>query len=85
MVFNRTCAVMQDLADSVSDMSKANDWFLVAPDFTDYMRAQVRFPQCNTILMQPSAAPLETFSQQHSPIPQHPKLLALVVMRRMLD
>jgi hypothetical protein len=59
MVFNRTCAVMQDLADSVSDMSKANDWFLVAPDFTDYMRAQVRFPQCNTILMQPSAAPLE--------------------------
>ena len=35
---------MQDLADSVSDMSKANDWFLVAPDFTDYMRAQVRFP-----------------------------------------
>ena len=32
---------MQDLADSVSDMSKANDWFLVAPDFTDYMRAQV--------------------------------------------
>ena len=35
---------MQDLADSVSDMSKANDWFLVAPDFTEYMRAQVRFP-----------------------------------------
>ena len=32
---------MQDLADSVSDMSKSNDWFLVAPDFTDYMRAQV--------------------------------------------
>ena len=32
---------VQDLADSVSDMSKANDWFLVAPDFTDYMRAQV--------------------------------------------
>lgn len=31
----------QDLADSVSDMSKSNDWFLVAPDFTDYMRAQV--------------------------------------------
>ncbi|CAL5225473.1 g8295 [Coccomyxa viridis] len=30
----------QDLADSVSDMSKSNDWFLVAPDFTDYMRAQ---------------------------------------------
>lgn len=26
--------------ESVSDMSKANDWFLVAPDFTDYMRAQ---------------------------------------------
>lgn len=31
----------QDLVDSVSDMSKANDWFLVAPDFTDYLRAQV--------------------------------------------
>ncbi len=36
------CGVaVQDLADSVSDMSKSNDWFLVAPDFTDYMRAQV--------------------------------------------
>ncbi len=32
---------VQDLVESVSDMSKANDWFLVAPDFTDYMRAQV--------------------------------------------
>ena len=31
---------MQPLADSISDMSKGNDWFLVAPDFTDYMRAQ---------------------------------------------
>ncbi|KAK9840953.1 hypothetical protein WJX81_002313 [Elliptochloris bilobata] len=30
----------QDLADSISDMSKGNDWFLVAPDFTDYLRAQ---------------------------------------------
>ena len=36
---------VQDLADSVSDMSKANDWFLVAPDFTDYMRAQVSPPR----------------------------------------
>ena len=34
-------AGVQDLVESVSDMSKANDWFLVAPDFTDYMRAQV--------------------------------------------
>ena len=23
-------------------MSKGNDWFLVAPDFTDYLRAQAR-------------------------------------------
>jgi starch phosphorylase len=29
-----------DLADSVNDMSKGNDWFLVANDFADYMRAQ---------------------------------------------
>jgi len=39
------CCSLQDLADSVSDMSKANDWFLVAPDFTDYMRAQVILAQ----------------------------------------
>ena len=32
--------LLQDLVESVSDMGKANDWFLVAPDFTDYMRAQ---------------------------------------------
>ena len=32
---------MQDLADSVYDMKKGNDWFLVAPDFADYLRAQV--------------------------------------------
>ena len=32
---------MQDLADSVYDMEKGNDWFLVAPDFADYLRAQV--------------------------------------------
>lgn len=49
---------MQDLADSVSDMSKANDWFLVAPDFTEYMRAQVRFPlrtqsSCSQALLLP--------------------------------
>lgn len=27
--------------DSVNDMTKGNDWFLVANDFADYMRAQV--------------------------------------------
>lgn len=32
--------VTQDLADSVSDMSKGNDWFLVANDFASYMSAQ---------------------------------------------
>lgn len=32
---------MQDLVESVSLMNDSNnDWFLVAPDFTDYMRAQ---------------------------------------------
>jgi hypothetical protein len=42
------CCIAQDLVESVSDMSKANDWFLVAPDFTDYMRAQVcSLQQCN--------------------------------------
>eukprot|EP00884_Botryococcus_braunii_P009371 jgi/Botrbrau1/18435/Bobra.0072s0023.1 len=30
----------EDLADSVSDMTKGNDWFLVANDFTSYMAAQ---------------------------------------------
>jgi len=28
------------LADSVNDMSKGNDWFLVANDFASYMDAQ---------------------------------------------
>lgn len=33
----------QDLVESVSVMNdKNNDWFLVAPDFTDYLRAQVQ-------------------------------------------
>ena len=32
--------LMQDLADSVNDMSKGNDWFLVANDFASYMDAQ---------------------------------------------
>ncbi len=31
---------MQDLADSVNDMTKGNDWFLVANDFASYMDAQ---------------------------------------------
>lgn len=31
---------LQDLVDNVNDMSKANDWFLLANDFTDYLRAQ---------------------------------------------
>jgi len=30
----------KDLADSVNDMSKGNDWFLVANDFASYMDAQ---------------------------------------------
>ena len=37
----RALCHMQDLADSVFDMEKGNDWFLVAPDFADYLRAQV--------------------------------------------
>ena len=32
---------VQDLVESISVMNDSNnDWFLVAPDFTDYMRAQ---------------------------------------------
>ena len=31
---------LQDLADSVNDMTKGNDWFLVANDFASYMDAQ---------------------------------------------
>jgi starch phosphorylase len=30
----------KDLADSVNDMTKGNDWFLVANDFASYMDAQ---------------------------------------------
>jgi len=41
LLLTLSCAE-QDLADSISDMSKGNDWFLVAPDFTDYLRAQAR-------------------------------------------
>ena len=45
----------QDLVESVSDMSKANDWFLVAPDFTDYMRAAGDRPFSSTQLSAPHA------------------------------
>ena len=31
---------LQDLADSVNDMTKGNDWFLVANDFASYLDAQ---------------------------------------------
>ena len=30
----------QDLVDNVNDMTKGNDWFLVANDFATYMKAQ---------------------------------------------
>lgn len=30
----------EDLVDSVNDMTKGNDWFLVANDFAAYMDAQ---------------------------------------------
>ena len=30
----------QDLVDNVNDMTKSNDWFLLANDFADYLRAQ---------------------------------------------
>ncbi|KAK9849013.1 hypothetical protein WJX84_009521 [Apatococcus fuscideae] len=32
--------LFQDLVDNVNDMSKANDWFLLGNDFSDYLRAQ---------------------------------------------
>ena len=32
--------MLQDLVDSVNDMTKGNDWFLVANDFASYMDAQ---------------------------------------------
>ena len=30
----------KDLVDNVNDMSKSNDWFLLANDFAGYMKAQ---------------------------------------------
>ena len=30
----------QSLVDNVNDMTKSNDWFLLANDFADYMKAQ---------------------------------------------
>lgn len=30
----------QDLVDNVNDMTKSNDWFLLANDFAGYMKAQ---------------------------------------------
>lgn len=49
-----TCPFAQDLVDSVNDMSKGNDWFLVANDFASYMDAQVR--------AQPPPPPFTCFS-----------------------
>ena len=35
----------QDLVDNVNDMTKSNDWFLVANDFASYMDAQKEVDQ----------------------------------------
>ncbi|KAL0026522.1 hypothetical protein WJX77_004605 [Trebouxia sp. C0004] len=35
----------QDLVDNVNDMTKSNDWFLVANDFASYMKAQKEVDQ----------------------------------------
>jgi starch phosphorylase len=35
-----TSKYFQDLVDNVNDMTKGNDWFLLANDFADYLRAQ---------------------------------------------
>ena len=47
-----TVCIVQDLVESVSVMNDHNnDWFLVAPDFTDYMRAQACPHPCSTALL----------------------------------
>lgn len=40
----------QDLVDNVNDMTKGNDWFLVANDFADYCRAQEEVDQVCDLL-----------------------------------
>ena len=39
----------QDLVDNVNDMTKSNDWFLVANDFASYMDAQKEVDQVSTV------------------------------------
>ena len=39
----------QDLVDNVNDMTKSNDWFLVANDFASYMEAQKEVDQVSTM------------------------------------
>lgn len=36
--------------DNVNDMTKSNDWFLVANDFASYMEAQKEVDQVSTII-----------------------------------
>ncbi len=38
----------QDLVDNVNDMTKSNDWFLVANDFASYMEAQKEVDQVSS-------------------------------------
>ena len=39
-------AYLQELVDNVSDMTKGNDWFLVANDFAAYLDAQAAADAC---------------------------------------
>ena len=41
----------QDLVDNVNDMTKSNDWFLVANDFASYMDAQKEVDQVSTVIV----------------------------------
>lgn len=41
----------QDLVDNVNDMTKSNDWFLVANDFASYMEAQKEVDQVSTMVV----------------------------------
>ena len=39
LLLSDLCA-LQDVVDNVNDMTKSNDYFLLANDFTTYMKAQ---------------------------------------------
>lgn len=50
----------QGLVDNVNDMSKSNDWFLLANDFASYMDAQKQVDQvsrCSSCMVYSLSSP----------------------------